>query len=238
VEGVIDRVTYRDEKSMYTVARIKAGDGSIVTAVGPFPSATAGQTVKVFGAWVQHREYGRQLKVERVETVAPATLLGIEKYLGSGLIRGIGPATAGKLVKRFGMDTLTVIESNPERLTEVPGIGPKKAQRIIDAIAEHKSVQKVMVFLQSHGVSPAYAVKIYRRYGEDAVAIVSGNPYRLADDVYGIGFKTADKIAAEVGVDAESPHRIAAGIKYWLGKASEEGHCYSEADEVSSRVAH
>jgi exodeoxyribonuclease V alpha subunit len=238
VEGVIDRVTYRDEKSMYTVARIKVGDGSMVTAVGPFPSATPGQMVKVFGVWVQHREYGRQLKVERVETVAPATLLGIEKYLGSGLIRGIGPATAAKLVKRFGMDTLEVIESNPERLTEVPGVGPKKARRIIDAIAEHKSVQKVMVFLQSHGVSPAYAIKIYRRYGEDAVTVVSQNPYRLADEVYGIGFKTADKIASEVGVDTESPHRVAAGIKYWLRKASEEGHCYSEEDKFASSVAH
>lgn len=237
MEGVIDRVTYRDEKSMYTVARIKTEDGRIVTAVGPFPSAAPGQMVRVSGTWTQHREYGRQLRAERVDIVVPATVLGIEKYLGSGLIRGIGPATAARLVKRFGLDTLAIVESNPERLREVPGIGPKKAQSIVESVAEHKSVQKVMVFLQSHGVSPAYAVKIYRRYGEDAVAVVSRNPYRLADEVYGIGFKTADKIAQEVGVDRKSPERVAAGIKYWLGKDSEDGHCYSQADQFAAAVA-
>jgi len=219
------------------VARIKTDDG-IVTAVGPFSSATPGQAVRLTGSWVVHRSYGRQFKVEQMEIVAPATLKGIERYLGSGLIRGIGPVTAKRIVQHFKMDTLEVIESRPEALLEVPGIGPKRASQIARAAQEHKSIQKVMVFLQSHGVSPTYAVKIYKRYGDDAVAVVSQNPYQLADEIYGIGFKTADKIAREVGVDKDSPYRVDSGIKYWMAKASDDGHCYSEAEDVVGEVAH
>ena len=219
------------------MARIKTDDG-IVTAVGPFSSATPGQAVRLTGSWVVHRSYGRQFKVEQMEIVAPATLKGIERYLGSGLIRGIGPVTAKRIVQHFKMDTLEVIESRPEALLEVPGIGPKRASQIARAAQEHKSIQKVMVFLQSHGVSPTYAVKIYKRYGDDAVAVVSQNPYQLADEIYGIGFKTADKIAREVGVDKDSPYRIDSGIKYWMAKAADDGHCYSEAEDVVREVAH
>jgi exodeoxyribonuclease V alpha subunit len=219
------------------VARIKTDDG-IVTAVGPFSSATPGQAVRLTGSWVVHRSYGRQFRVEQMEIVAPATLKGIERYLGSGLIRGIGPVTAKRIVQHFKMDTLEVIESRPEALLEVPGIGPKRASQIARAAQEHKSIQKVMVFLQSHGVSPTYAVKIYKRYGDDAVGVVSQNPYQLADEIYGIGFKTADKIAREVGVDKDSPYRIDSGIKYWMAKAADDGHCYSEAEDVVREVAH
>ncbi len=219
------------------MARIKTDDG-IVTAVGPFSSATPGQAVRLTGSWVVHRSYGRQFRVEQMEIVAPATLKGIERYLGSGLIRGIGPVTAKRIVQHFKMDTLEVIESRPEALLEVPGIGPKRASQIARAAQEHKSIQKVMVFLQSHGVSPTYAVKIYKRYGDDAVGVVSQNPYQLADEIYGIGFKTADKIAREVGVDKDSPYRIDSGIKYWMAKAADDGHCYSEAEDVVREVAH
>jgi exodeoxyribonuclease V alpha subunit len=236
VEGVIERVTYRDENSLFTVARIKQDDGQVVTAVGPFPTASPGQAVRASGTWVTHKDYGNQLRVDHVETIAPVTLVGIEKYLGSGLIYGIGPVTARRLVRQFGLDTLDVIEKNPEALTDVPGIGPKKAERLIRALEEHRAVQKVMVFLQSHGVSPSFAVKIYRHYGEAAVDIVSRNPYRLADDIYGIGFKTADKIARDVGIEKDSPHRVRAGVKYWLAEASDEGHCYVELEQFISEV--
>ncbi|MEA4884432.1 MAG: ATP-dependent RecD-like DNA helicase, partial [Clostridia bacterium] len=228
---------YRDEDSLFTVAQIGMDGGTTVTAVGPFPSASVGQAVKVSGSWVQHREYGKQLRVDHVETIAPSTLQGIEKYLGSGLIRGIGPSTARRLVKQFGHDTLQVIESQPDALMTVPGIGKVKAERIVKAVAEHKSVQKVMVFLQSYGVTPTYAVKVYKRYGEDSIDVVSRNPYRLADDIYGIGFKTADRIARELGIDRDSMSRVQAGIKYWLARASDEGHCYSDLKEFVEAVS-
>lgn len=229
-------MTFRDEDTLYTVARIST-DSGIMTAVGPFSSATPGQAVKLTGDWVVHRSYGRQFRVAKMEVVAPATVEGIEKYLGSGLIPGIGPVTAKRIVEHFAMDTLEVIQSCPDALLKVPGIGPKRAAQIVKAVEEHKSIEKVMVFLQSHGVSPTYAAKIYKRYGDDAVAIVSRNPYQLADDIYGIGFKTADKIAREVGVDKDSPYRVNSGIKYWLAKAADDGHCYSVAEDVIREVA-
>jgi len=236
VEGVIERVTFRDEQTLYTVARVKRADGTEFTAVGPMPTAAAGQAVRIHGLWVNHKTYGRQLKVERVETVTPATLVGIERYLGSGLIRGIGPATARNLVKAFGLKTLEVIERRPELLLEVEGIGPKKAERIKQAVAEHKAIQDVMVFLQAHGVSPAYAARIYKTYGNRSIEVVRENPYQLADDVSGIGFRTADKIAREVGIAPDSPHRAAAAVKYWLSRSADEGHCYSPRADVVKAV--
>jgi len=237
VEGVIERVTFRNDETTYTVARVTGRDGHEVTAVGPMPTAVVGQAVRIHGTWVSHKTYGKQLKVEQVETIAPATLVGIEKYLGSGLIRGIGPATAKNLVKAFGLDTLAIIERNPEALLNVAGVGPKKAESIKRAVEEHRAVQEVMVFLQSHGVSPAYAAKIFRRYGDRSIEVVSRNPYQLADDVSGIGFRTADKIAREVGIAPDSPHRAASAVKYWLSRSADEGHCYRPREDVLAAVA-
>jgi exodeoxyribonuclease V alpha subunit len=237
VEGVIERVTFRNDDTMYTVARVTCRDGREITAVGSMPTAVVGQAVRIHGTWVSHKTYGKQLKVEQVETIAPATLVGIEKYLGSGLIKGIGPATARSLVKAFGLDTLAVIEQRPEALLSVAGVGPKKAERIRRAVEEHRAVQQVMVFLQSHGVSPAYAARIFRRYGDRSIDVVSRNPYQLADDVPGIGFRTADKIAREVGIAPDSPHRAASAVKYWLSRCADDGHCYQPRADVVAAVA-
>lgn len=236
VEGVIERITFRSDDTLYTVARINTREGREVTVVGPMPSAVVGQAVRVTGTWVTHKDYGKQFKLEKVETLAPATLVGIQRYLGSGLIRGIGPATAANLVKAFGLKTLEIIENQPDALLGVPGVGPKKAERISQAVAEHKAVQEVMVFLQSHGVSPAFAARIYRRYGDKSIEIVSRNPYQLADDVFGIGFRTADKIAREVGIAPDSPHRAASAVKYWLSRSADAGHCFCEHPELVEAV--
>lgn len=237
MEGVVERVTFRNDDTTYTVARVTDRDGREVTAVGLMPTVVVGQAVRIHGSWVSHKTYGKQFKAEQVETIAPATLVGIEKYLGSGLIKGIGPATAKSLVKAFGLDTLAVIEGRPEALLGVPGVGPKKAESIKRAVEEHRAVQEVMVFLQSHGVSPAYAARIFRRYGDRSVDVVSRNPYQLADEVFGIGFRTADKIAREVGIAPDSPHRAAAAVKYWLSRCADDGHCYQPKAEVVAAVA-
>ncbi|MEW5867500.1 MAG: ATP-dependent RecD-like DNA helicase [Bacillota bacterium] len=233
IEGTVERITYRNEDSFYTVARLTCGGRSPfsggrgpVTVVGTFAFISVGETLRLEGDWVDHPEYGRQFKVERYETVVPATLRGIEKYLGSGLIKGIGPVTAKKLVSHFGLDTLDVIEREPERLTEVEGVGPKKSAVIARAFQEQKEIRKVMMFLADHGVSPTLAIKIFRRYGDASIQAVRENPYRLADDIHGVGFKTADRIASQLGIEPTSTERIASGIVYVLNELASDGHVY------------
>ena len=233
LEGAVARITYVSEESQYVVARLDvAGRPEPVTIVGTVLSLTPGETLRVHGRWSHHPKFGEQFKVDRYEPVIPATITGIQKYLGSGMIKGIGPVFAKRLVETFGAETLQVIETAPARLAEVPGIGPKRQQRIATAWAEQREIREVMLFLQGHGVSPAYAVKIFKTYGQAAIATVRENPYRLARDIRGIGFKTADKIARELGVPADSPLRATAGILHTLQELTDEGHVYVPEAEL------
>lgn len=238
MRGVVERITYRNEENFYTVARFqKEGERGLVTVVGNFPSISVGEHLVLTGEWVVHREYGMQFKVESHEVTLPATLEGIEKYLGSGLIKGIGPVTAKRLVEHFGLETLTVIDTQPQRLTEVDGIGEKKAATIAAAFQAQKDIQEIMVFLQSSGVTTGLALKIYRQYGKDSIRVVRENPYRLAAEVFGVGFRTADKIAMNFGLDPSSPERIGAGIEYVLGQAAGDGHVFLPRRELIKKAS-
>jgi exodeoxyribonuclease V alpha subunit len=238
LEGVLERLTFHSEESGYTVARlIPAGKSYEVTVVGALAGVNVGETLRLFGYWTTHSQYGRQFEVRTYTVQHPATIEGIRKYLGSGLIKGIGPATANRIVDYFGMDTLTVIESEPHRLREVPGIGGKRTEQISDAWVEQKYIKEVMIFLQSYGVSSGLAVKIYKTYGEQAIPFIRSDPYRLARDIYGIGFKTADQIARKLGLAEDAPERIQAGLLYSLSTLSNEGHCYAKRAQLTAEAA-
>jgi len=233
LEGAVARITYVSEESQYVVARLDVpGKSDPVTIVGTVLSLTPGEMLRVHGRWSHHAKYGEQFRVERYESIVPATIAGIQKYLGSGMIKGIGPIFAKRLVEAFGEGTLKVIEEAPTRLAEVDGIGPIRQQRITTAWAEQREIREVMLFLQGHGVSPAYAVKIFKAYGQAAISTVRENPYRLARDIRGIGFKTADKIARELGIPTDSPLRAAAGILHTLNELTDEGHVYVPETEL------
>ena len=224
--GSIERVTFHNAENGFCVLRIKArGHRELVTVVGHAAEICAGEWVTVSGAWVNSREHGQQFKAAFLRSSLPTSAEGIEKYLGSGMIRGIGPIYAGKLVAVFGAEVFEVIEQTPERLREVPGIGKVRAGRITQAWADQKVVREIMVFLHSHGVGTARAVRIFKTYGNGAVQVMAENPYRLARDIRGIGFRTADAIAARLGIEPTSTIRLRAGINYALLEASGEGHC-------------
>ncbi|HHV55061.1 MAG TPA: AAA family ATPase [Firmicutes bacterium] len=231
LEGVVERVTYHDPESLFTVVRLRACQGPAATGanavvVGRFVALNPGDKLRLWGAWESHPQYGRQFHAEEYQIFAPETLKGIEAYLASGRLPGVGPATARRLVRAFGLDTLRVLAEEPERVKEVEGIGARRAQAIIRAFQVERALQQVMVFLQGHGISPAYAWRIFRRYGPRAVAIVRENPYRLARDVPGIGFQIADRIARGLGFASHAPERLAAGLFYALEQASESGHLF------------
>ncbi|MEM9510942.1 MAG: ATP-dependent RecD-like DNA helicase [Cyanobacteria bacterium P01_E01_bin.35] len=231
--GVIERITFYSEESGYTVARLNTGNvKQLTTIVGSFANIQAGQTLQVQGEWREHPQYGSQFQVVKYQETKPATLTGIEKYLGSGLIKGVGPVTAKRIVKHFGLDTLEIIEHQIDRLSEVPGIASKRIAMIQNTWEEQKSIKEVMVFLSGHGVSTTYAVKIYKQYGDDAIGIITTNPYQLAIDIFGIGFLTADKIAVNVGVPRDSQFRYRAGILHVLNKAAEDGHCFLPESKI------
>lgn len=225
MDGIIDHIVYKNEENGYVVAKLKCNK-DMVSIVGYIPFLKEGQQVKIQGEWTVHQTFGQQIKVDNCEEIVPSTTDGIEKYLASGLIKGIGPVTAKKIVEKFGTDSLDIIEMNPERLTEIEGIGSKKAEAIAESAREKRELQKVMVFLQAHGISTNYGIKIYKRYGNDAIKLVKENPYRLCEDISGIGFKTSDKIARSLGMDMASPFRAASGIKYVLSSAIGNGHTY------------
>jgi exodeoxyribonuclease V alpha subunit len=232
IEGAIERITYHNEENGYTIARLTDRRGALHTLVGNLIGISVGESLRVAGEWITHPQYGRQLKVERYETILPATVEGIRKYLGSGLIKGVGPVTARRIVKRFGVDTLRIIDEEPDRLREALGVGAQRARMIKDAWQEQKRIKDLMIFLQDHEVSVSLAVKIYRQYGDDAIDIVRNDPYRLAQDIYGIGFITADRIARKLGLPADSPRRVQAGIAYVLGQKANEGHVYTPQSEL------
>lgn len=227
VEAVLERITYVNEETGYTVARVATDRGpDLLTVVGALLGAQPGESLRLRGRWSSHPKYGRQFEVDSYTTVLPATLQGIQRYLGSGLIRGIGPVFAERIVDHFGLETLKVIEEEPSRLVEVPGLGPKRTARITAAWEEQKAIKEVMVFLQGVGVSTSLAVRIYKQYGDGSISVVNNEPYRLAADVWGIGFKTADTIAQAVGIPHDSPERVKAGLQYALSEATDSGHCY------------
>nr|BEK68587.1 ATP-dependent RecD-like DNA helicase [Kitasatospora purpeofusca] len=228
VEGVLERITYANEETGYTVARVDTGRGGndLLTVVGALLGAQPGESLRLHGRWGSHPQYGRQFVVENYTTVLPATVQGIQRYLGSGLIKGIGPRFAERIVERFGVDTLEVIEHEPARLIEVPGLGPKRTKKIAAAWEEQKAIKEVMVFLQGVGVSTSLAVRIYKQYEDGSIGVVKNEPYRLASDVWGIGFLTADRIAQAVGIPHDSPERVKAGLQYALSQSSDQGHCY------------
>ncbi|WP_194896893.1 SF1B family DNA helicase RecD2 [Catenulispora pinisilvae] len=228
VEGVLERITFANEETGYTVARVDTGHGAgdLLTVVGALLGAQPGESLRLRGRWGSHPQYGRQFTVENYTTVLPATVAGIQKYLGSGLIKGIGPKTAEKIVGHFGVQTLAVIEEAPQRLIEVPTLGPKRTKLIAAAWIEQKAIKEVMVFLQSVGVTTSISVRIYKEYGDAAIDVVKQEPYKLASDVWGIGFKTADSIAVAVGIPHDSPERVKAGIQYALSQSSDAGNCY------------
>ncbi|MCG0288046.1 ATP-dependent RecD-like DNA helicase [Streptomyces sp. PSAA01] len=228
VEGVLERITYANEENGYTVARVDTGRGSgdLLTVVGSLLGAQPGESLRMEGRWGSHPQYGKQFTVENYQTVLPATVQGIRRYLGSGLIKGIGPRIADRITEHFGVDTLDVIEQEPKRLVEVPGLGPKRTKMIAAAWEEQKAIKEVMVFLQGVGVSTSIAVRIYKKYGDASISVVKNEPYRLASDVWGIGFLTADKIAQSVGIPHDSPDRVKAGLQYALSQSADQGHCY------------
>ena len=231
--GIVERVTFHNEENGFCVLRVKArGHRDLVTVVGHAATISAGEWITVTGEWVNDRNHGQQFKARFLKTSAPTTAEGIEKYLASGMIRGIGPAYAKRMVKAFGDKVFDVIEAEPDRLKEVDGIGPIRAQRIVSAWAEQKVVREIMVFLHSHGVGTARAVRIFKTYGADAVQVMTENPYRLARDIRGIGFKTADAIAMKLGIEKTAMIRVRAGISYALTEAMDEGHCGLPIDKL------
>ncbi len=227
LQGQIERVTFTNEENSYTVAKVRVrGRRNLVTVVGNITSPQPGQIVKMKGEWSNHPKFGEQFKAVYCQCSVPATSAGIQKYLGSGLIKGIGPVMARRIVAQFGENTLDIIEKEPDRLTEIEGIGTKRIEMIKKAWEEQKEIREVMVFLQSHGVSATYAGKIFKAYGKDSISVVQNNPYQLARDIFGIGFLTADRIAQKIGFSTDSLFRVQAGILYVLHQLSEEGHVY------------
>ncbi|MHC3470392.1 SF1B family DNA helicase RecD2 [Streptomyces sp. 7R007] len=228
LEGVLERITYANEENGYTVARVDTGrgGGDLLTVVGALLGAQVGESLRMEGRWGSHPQYGKQFLVENYTTVLPATVQGIRRYLGSGLVKGIGPVFADRITRHFGLDTLRIIEEEPKRLIEVPGLGPKRTKKIADAWEEQKAIKEVMLFLQTVEVSTSIAVRIYKKYGDASISVVKNQPYRLAADVWGIGFLTADKIAQSVGIPHDSPERVKAGLQYALSQATDQGNCF------------
>ncbi|MCX5390803.1 ATP-dependent RecD-like DNA helicase [Streptomyces sp. NBC_00094] len=226
--GVLERITYANEESGYTVARVDTGRGAgdLLTVVGSLLGAQPGESLRMEGRWGSHPQYGKQFTVDNYTTVLPATIQGIRRYLGSGLVKGIGPVFADRITQHFGLDTLDILEESPARLIEVPGLGPKRTGNITAAWEEQKAIKEVMVFLQGVGVSTSIAVRIYKKYGDASISVVRNQPYRLAADVWGIGFLTADRIAQAVGIPHDSPDRVKAGLQYALSQSTDQGHCF------------
>ena len=230
---VVERITYQNPENGYSVLKVKVkGYSDLVTLVGNLLEVPVGSVLLCRGEWKVDKRYGSQFVAATWEETMPATVYGIEKYLGSGLVKGIGPRFARAIVQRFGTETIDIIETDIERLYEVPNIGRKRVAKIRESWEKQKDIKNVMLFLQGYGVSTAYAAKIYREYGKESIEKVRENPYRLADDIWGIGFKTADGIAAKMGYEKEDPRRCRSGILYTLGQLSDEGHVYAGEEQL------
>lgn len=236
IEGTVEDIIYANEANGYTVCDVRCGNDSL-TAVGYMPFINQGETIKASGKWVSHPDYGEQFKVELYEKILPKTAEAIEKYLASGVVKGVGPATAAKIVARFGAETLEVINTNPLRLSEIKGISLDKASAIGQALNEQRGLRDVILFLQEYGISPSICMKIYKAYAEQAVSRIRENPYRLCEDVFGIGFRTADRIAMKLGIDPASGFRIKSGIRYALSHAASNGHTFLPENELREHAA-
>lgn len=249
ISGSVERVTYYNEENGYSVIRLQpdnrgmlpfpyaSGRDGLITLVGNMPEVNPGEHLRLSGRWLNHPKHGRQFQVESCEQTLPATTAGIKRYLGSGMVRGVGKVMAERIVDRFGEQTLDMIEFEPQSLRTVLGIGPKRVDGIVRAWAEQKAIKDVMIFLQGHGVSTGLATKIYKKYGDDSLNVVRNTPYRLVQDIHGVGFKTADKIAQALGLAHDDPARIEAGIAYTLNRMAEEGHVYVPQDELEPEAA-
>lgn len=238
LEGTLEHIVYTNEDNGFSVVRLSVdNDVGEVTAVGKLLGVQPGENLRLTGRWVRDKRFGRQFEVTSYRTVQPSTVVGIERYLGSGLIPGIGPVMARRLVRAFGLETLEVIENHPERLAQVPGIGPKRREEIRKAWAEQQHIKDLMVFLQSHGVSTNLAIKIYKAYGEEALAVVRSEPFRLARDLHGVGFLTADRVASSLGLPKDSPQRLRAGVLHVLSEAGNRGHLYLPRRELERSAA-
>ncbi|MFQ5456657.1 MAG: ATP-dependent RecD-like DNA helicase [Nitrospirota bacterium] len=235
--GNVERITYVNEENGYTVARIRVkGAGSLVPIVGYMPTIGVGETLELYGRWMFHKEYGRQFSVSSYTTSFPSTANGIKRYLASSFIKGIGPIMADRIVDKFGADTLDIIENTPERLSEVDGIGEQRIGQIKEAWDAQKEIRGIMIFLQGYDITPNYSIKIFKRYGKDSIEVIRENPYRLAQDIIGIGFKSADKIAQKIGIPADSINRAEAGVLYFLWEIGNEGHVYYPYNELIDKV--
>ncbi|MGD9201023.1 MAG: helix-hairpin-helix domain-containing protein, partial [Chitinispirillia bacterium] len=238
LSGIVERVTYHNIQTGWSVVKVApfSSPANIVAVVLHQVKIFAGASMKFYGTWITHQKYGHQFKAEKVLEIKPASTAALEKYLGSGLIKGVGPKTAKKIVNFFGDNTLSVFEDKIEYLMKVPGIARKKLSIIQISWEEHREIRDVMIFLQSHGVSTLFAVKIFKQYGRNAIDTVSQNPYQLAQDIYGIGFFSADKIALKLGFKKNSPKRILAGVNHVLASSREEGHCYLTKNQIISNT--
>jgi exodeoxyribonuclease V alpha subunit len=233
IHGLLEKISYHNEGNDFVVAKLREKDKrELTTIVGNLSGINPGESLKLTGNWVHNKKFGEQFQVETFEVTIPATLLGIQKYLASGLINGIGPIMSERIVEKFGLDTLEVIEKKPERLSEVEGIGPKRISMIKRTWEEQKEIKEIMIFLQGHGVSASYSAKIFKEYGNQSIEIVKENPYRLAHDIYGTGFITADKIAQHLGIDQNSLMRAKAGLLYVLNQLTEGGHVYYPENQL------
>lgn len=238
IGGYLERISYHNEENHFTVAKLKErGKQELTTIVGSLAGINPGESLKLYGKWVFNKKFGEQFQVEKYEAVVPATVNGIEKYLGSGLIKGIGPVMAKRIVRVFGLETIEVIETRSRDLSRVEGIGPKRVAMIAKAWEDQKEIKEIMVFLQSHGVSSGYSAKIFKKYGNSSIETVRSNPYRLAADIHGIGFVTADNIARSLGFDTNSEMRAGEGIIYVLNEFMNEGHVYAPYDLLADRAA-
>ena len=238
VEGTIERFTFRNPDSGWAVLRLaEEATGKMVTAVGPMAQLKEGQRLRIRGEVDTHPKFGEQVKVDTFEAVAPSSIAGIEAYLASGLVKGIGPATATKIVEVFGDRTLEVIEEDPEQLRNVKGLGPRKIQELTEAVKAQKDLQNVLVFLRAHGLGAGLAARVVKRYGANASALIEANPYRLADDVIGVGFRIADRLAGQMGIEPGADDRLDAAMEYILGQAAREGHCYLPEAVLTQRTA-
>ncbi len=240
IQGTLERITFHSEENGYTVARLQSakGGGELTTIVGHFSGIPVGSTLSLSGFWVKDARHGRQFKVQHYSLEKPNTLNGIERYLGSGLVKGVGPGFASRIVKKFGLQTLDVLEKDPERLCEVQGLGEKRIVQIKTAWQEQKNIHEIMVFLQGHNISAAFAVKIFKTYGASALQVVVSNPYRLAEDIWGIAFKSADRIALSMGIPLHDSRRARAALLFVLGEAAGNGHCYIPQPDLVSQCRH
>ena len=238
IRCVVERITYQNPENGYTVLKCAVKNyNDLVTVVGNLVDVNVGSVLLIDGNWKVDAKYGRQFLAESWEETMPATVFGIEKYLGSGLIKGVGPKFAKKIVQQFGTDTLEIIETDVKRLLEVPGIGKKRVDKIAESWERQKEIKNVILFLQDHGVSTAFAAKIYRQYGNESIQKVRENPFRLADDIWGIGFKTADSIAMKLGIGKEAFIRLRSGIMYTLSELADEGHVYAEREQLIRKAS-